>query len=195
MLVLSGVLIYNFCIKIIISMGEREMKKKLYIIGVTAALACALAGCGKKDTTADAGASVKDDVIEFVNVELPTAKADHDSAIATYNAYFADGSNQDLATYKDALQNTAIPTMEKCITTISGLETETDEVKALKDTYLQSVQKEYEAMKMVVSAIDGENADYLTQADSLISEAASLMNDYQTQLQTIANEQGIVVNQ
>ena len=48
---------------------------------------------------------------------------------------------------------------------------------------------------MVVSAIDGENADYLTQADSLISEAASLMNDYQTQLQTIANEQGIVVNQ
>lgn len=171
------------------------MKKKLYIIGVTAALACALAGCGKKDTTADAGASVKDDVIEFVNVELPTAKADHDSAIATYNAYFADGSNQDLATYKDALQNTAIPTMEKCITTISGLETETDEVKALKDTYLQSVQKEYEAMKMVVSAIDGENADYLTQADTLISEAASLMNDYQTQLQTIANEQGIVVNQ
>ena len=85
--------------------------------------------------------------------------------------------------------------MEKCITTISGLETATDEVKALKDTYLQSVQKEYEAMKMVVSAIDGENADYLTQADSLISEAASLMNDYQTQLQTIANEQGIVVNQ
>ena len=85
--------------------------------------------------------------------------------------------------------------MEKCITTISGLETATDEVKALKDTYLQSVQKEYEAMKMVVSAIDGENADYLTQADTLISEAASLMNDYQTQLQTIANEQGIVVNQ
>ena len=59
------------------------MKKRLYIIGVTAALACALAGCGKKDTTVDAGTSVKDDVIEFVNVELPTAKADHDSAIAT----------------------------------------------------------------------------------------------------------------
>ena len=44
------------------------MKKRLYIIGVTAALACALAGCGKKDTTVDAGTSVKDDVIEFVNV-------------------------------------------------------------------------------------------------------------------------------
>ena len=75
------------------------------------------------------------------------------------------------------------------------MEVATDEVKALKDSYLQSVQKEYEAMKMVVSAIDGENPDYLTQADTLISEAATLMSDYQSKLQTIADEQGIVVNQ
>ena len=85
--------------------------------------------------------------------------------------------------------------MENCITTISNIEVATDEVKALKDSYLQSVQKECEAMKMVVSAIDGENADYLTQADSLIAEAATLRSDYQTKLQAIANEQGIVVNQ
>jgi 2-hydroxy-3-keto-5-methylthiopentenyl-1-phosphate phosphatase len=93
------------------------------------------------------------------------------------------------------LQDTAIPAMENCITTISNIEVATDEVKALKDSYLQSVQKECEAMKMVVSAIDGENADYLTQADSLIAEAATLRSDYQTKLQAIANEQGIVVNQ
>lgn len=171
------------------------MKKKLYIAGLTIALACALAGCGKKESGKDAEVSVKDDVVEFVNDELPTAKADHDSAIAVYNAYFAEGSNQDLETYKASLQDNAIPTMEKCIQTISAMEVETEEVKALKDSYLQSVQKEYEAMKMVVSAIDGENPDYLTQADTLISEAATLMSDYQSKLQTIADEQGIVVNQ
>lgn len=171
------------------------MKKKVYTVMLTLAFACLLTGCGKKDKQDEAGTDVKADVIEFVNEELPTAKADHDSAIAIYNAYFAEGSNQDLEAYKSSLQDNAIPTMEKCIQTISGLEVQTDEVKALKDSYLQSVQKEYEAMKMVVSAIDGENADYLTQADSLISEAATLMSDYQTKLQTIANEQGIIVNQ
>ena len=97
--------------------------------------------------------------------------------------------------FKTSLEGTAIPTMENCITTISNIEVATDEVKALKDSYLQSVQKECEAMKMVASAIDGENADYLTQADTLIGEAATLMSDYQTKLQAIANEQGIVVNQ
>ena len=161
------------------------MKKRVYIAVVTLALASLFAGCGKK--SADAAVSVKDDVVEFVNEELPAAKADHDNAIGIYNAYFAGSSDQDLDAFKTSLQDTAIPAMENCITTISNIEVATDEVKALKDSYLQSVQK--------VSAIDGENADYLTQADSLIAEAATLRSDYQTKLQAIANEQGIVVNQ
>lgn len=169
------------------------MKKKLYMTVLAAALVISVAGCGKKEETQEA--DVKSDVIEFVNEELPAAKADHDSAIAVYNAYFAEGNEQDLATYKASLNDTAIPTMETCIQTISDIEVATDEVQALKDTYLQSIQKEYEAMKMVVSAIDGQNADYLTQADGLISEAATLMSDYQSQLQTIADAQGIAVSQ
>ena len=170
------------------------MKKKTYIAVLTLAFACTFAGCGKKEETTENTVDVKADVVEFVNEELPAAKADHDSAVATYNAYFAEGSEQSLDEFKTALQDNAIPTMENCIATINAIEVETEEARDLKNTYLQSVQKEYEAMKMVVSAIDGENADYLTQADGLISEAATLMGDYQTKLQTIAGEQGIVVN-
>ena len=64
------------------------MKKRVYIAVVTLALASLFAGCGKK--SADAAVSVKDDVVEFVNEELPAAKADHDNAIGIYNAYFTD---------------------------------------------------------------------------------------------------------
>ena len=70
------------------------MKKRVYIAVVTLALASLFAGCGKK--SADAAVSVKDDVVEFVNEELPAAKADHDNAIGIYNAYFAGSSDQDL---------------------------------------------------------------------------------------------------
>lgn len=170
------------------------MKKKTYIAALACVLVCALAGCGKKDNTEEKTADVKSDVIEFVNEELPAAKAEHDRAVATYNAYFAEGSEQDLDAFKASLQDSAIPTMESCIAAIQEIEVETEEVRELKTAYLESVQKEYEAMKMVVSAIEGQNADYLTQADSLISEAATRMQDYQTKLQAIADEQGIVVN-
>ena len=70
------------------------MKKRVYIAVVTLALASLFAGCGKK--SADAAVSVKDDVVEFVNEELPAAKADHDNAIGIYNAYFTGSSDQDL---------------------------------------------------------------------------------------------------
>lgn len=93
------------------------MKKRVYIAVVTLALASLFAGCGKK--SADAAVSVKDDVVEFVNEELPAAKADHDNAIGIYNAYFAGSSDQDLDAFKTSLQDTAIPAMENCITTIS----------------------------------------------------------------------------
>lgn len=80
------------------------MKKRVYIAVVTLALASLFAGCGKK--SADAAVSVKDDVVEFVNEELPAAKADHDNAIGIYNAYFAGSSDQDLDAFKTSLQDT-----------------------------------------------------------------------------------------
>lgn len=170
------------------------MKKRIYIAAMSVVLACTLFGCGKKDKVEEETVDVKADVVEFINEELPAAKADHDSAVTTYNAYFAEGSEQNLDDFKTSLQNDAIPKMESSIATVEAIEVATDEVKELKQIYMHSMQKEYEAMKMVVSAIDGQNAEYLTQADSLINEAATLMGDYQTKLQTIANEQGIVVN-
>ena len=96
------------------------MKKKVYMAVLTLAFAGLFAGCGKK--AEDPGVSVKDDVVEFVNVELPAAKTDHDNAIAIYNAYFADTGSQDFDTFKTSLQDTAIPEMENCITTISNIE-------------------------------------------------------------------------
>ena len=78
------------------------MKKKVYMAVLTLAFAGLFAGCGKK--AEDPGVSVKDDVVEFVNVELPAAKTDHDNAIAIYNAYFADTGSQDLDTFKTSLQ-------------------------------------------------------------------------------------------
>lgn len=172
------------------------MKKKLYVVGLAVALACCAFGCGKKaeDNQEAAVVDVKADVVTFVNEKLSAAKAYQDSAIMIYNSYFSEDNTQDLAAFRESLESTAIPAMENCVNTINGIEVATEEVSAMKAIYLQSVQKEQAALKMVVSAIDGENPEYLTQADSLITESANLMKEYQSQLDKIAAEQGIIVN-
>lgn len=171
------------------------MKKKIYLATLVLTIACAMVGCGKKEKQETTEADVKSDVVEFVNEELPGIKTSVDQAVGVYNAYFAAEEKPELAEFKSQLETDAIPVMETAIVDLNAVEVATTEVTELKSLYLQSIQKEFEAMKMVVSAIDGENADYLTQADGLIAESQELMNQYQTKLQTLAGEQGIAVTQ
>ena len=172
------------------------MKKKIYIIALMSMLLCLFAGCGKKkeeETTEDNDKALKDEVVEFVNVKLPAIESDRNNAVAIYNSYF-ETENVDLEQFSSDLQGTAIPDMQKYVDNLSAIEVTTDEVKNLKDLYLQSAQKQLDAMNKVASAINEENPDYLTEADQLIKESEDLILQYQTQLRTIAMEKDIVVN-
>lgn len=170
------------------------MKKKLYIISMMVCLICLVTGCGKKKKTDDdPSAAVKDDVVEFVNEKLPAIEGDRDNAVAIYNSYF-QSENVDLEQFSSDLQGTAIPAMETYINNLSNIEVSTDEVKELKDTYLQSAEKQLEAMNKVAASINEQNPDYLTEADALIKESENLIVQYQTQLRTIAMDTGITIN-
>ena len=168
----------------------RDMKKKIYAVIMTLALACAMVGCGKKDNNDN---KVQEDITTFVNDSLPAISEDRDNAIAVYNSYFT-GEDVDIQQYLKDLQDTAIPDMETYITNVTAIETNTDEVAGLKDLYLQSVQKECDAMKMVASAIEEDNVEFLTQADTMMGEATSFMTQYQSQLKILAIDNDITIN-
>lgn len=168
------------------------MKKKIYMLALSLAFACAVIGCGKNKAE-DPSTALKNDIVEFVNEELPAIKEERDNAINTYNAYFSS-ENMDLNAFLNDLNSTAIPGMEAYIEKLSAIEVSTEEVAALKDLYLQSSRKQYEAMRLVVSAIESENPEYLTQADTLIAESDSLLIQYESQLKILAVDNGITID-
>ena len=167
--------------------------KKFYIMLITVCMVCSLAACGKKDDDKDDYAEIKADVIEFVNEELPAIEGDRNTAVSIYNSYFTS-DNTDLEHFSSDLQNTAIPAMDTYMNNLNSIEVSTDEVKALKDLYTQSAQKQLDAMKKVAASINEQNPDYLAEADTLIAESESLLLQYQTQLRTIALDAGITIN-
>ena len=194
MLVLLALIVYNIEVMKKSSEGS-TMKKKLYIMALMVCIIGMFAGCGKKkeEDTSDPNAELKDDVIEFVNNKLPAIEGDRNNAVAIYNTYF-ESDDVNIEQFSSDLQGTAIPAMETYITNLSNIEVKTDEVKALKDLYLQSAQKQLDAMNKVAAAINEQNPDYLTEADALIDESEDLILQYQTQLRTIAMDTGITVN-
>ncbi|MBQ8914356.1 MAG: DUF3053 family protein [Lachnospiraceae bacterium] len=168
--------------------------KKIYITLITVCMICLLAACGKKEEDEkDNYAEIKADVIEFVNEELPAIEGDRNTAISIYNSYFTT-EDVKIEQFSSDLQNTAIPTMETYMNNLNNIEVSTDEVKALKDLYVQSSQKQLDAMNKVAASINEQNPDYLTEADSLIAESENLLLQYQTQLRTIALDAGITIN-
>ncbi|MBQ9608960.1 MAG: hypothetical protein IJV15_05890 [Lachnospiraceae bacterium] len=169
--------------------------KKFYIMIMTMCMVFSLAACGKskeEKEKEDSNAAVKADVIEFVNKELPAIESDRNTAVSIYNSYFTTDDVK-LEQFSSDLQNTAIPTMETYMNNLNSIEVSTDEVKALKDLYVQSAQKQLDAMNKVADSINEEEPDYLATANTLIAESESLLLQYQTQLRTLALDTGITI--
>ena len=172
------------------------MKKKICILLTGVMIACSLIACGKdksEEAKVDETNAVQEDLVEFINDELPGIAADKDSALSIYNSYFT-GSDIDNAALVADLKNNAIPSMETYITNLNAIEVETTEVQEIKQLYLMGIQKQYEAMKMVVNAIESEIPDYLVQAEALIVEAQLYMKDYETKVVEIAASNQITIN-
>lgn len=172
------------------------MKKKICIMLTGVMMACALVACGKnktEETSTDTANVVQEDLVEFINDELPGIATDKDNALTIYNSYFTGQSIDNTAFVAD-LKNNAIPSMETYISNLSAIEVETAEVEEIKQLYLMGVQKQYEAMKMVVNAIENEMPDYLVQAEALIVEAQIYMSDYEAKVVEIASANQITIN-
>ncbi|MBE5933543.1 MAG: hypothetical protein E7263_09010 [Lachnospiraceae bacterium] len=172
------------------------MKKKICIILTGLMMTCALVACGKdkkEEVAVDETKTVQEDLVEFINDELPGIATDKDNALTIYNSYF-NGTEVDNSALLTDLKSNAIPSLEKYIENLSAIEVETDEVKEVKQAYLMGVQKQYEAMKMVVNAVENEMPDYLVQAEALIVEAQTYMNDYENKVKELAASNQITIN-
>ncbi|MBQ8166139.1 MAG: hypothetical protein IJZ96_03785 [Lachnospiraceae bacterium] len=173
-----------------------NVKKRICIILTGAMMACALMACGKdkgEDVVADEGNVVQEDLVEFINEELPAIAADKNNALSIYNSYFTGIDIDNDALVAD-LKNNALPSMETYISNLSAIQVDTPEVEEIKQLYLVGIQKQYEAMKMVVNAVENQMPDYLVQAEALIVEAEIYMTDYEAKVVEVAGNNQITIN-
>ena len=172
------------------------MKKRFYIMALALAMVALIAGCGKKKDdkeTADSTAAIRDDIVEFVDVEFNDIRSDWDEAIADYNTFF-EGDMKDSKQFASDLQTTTIPKIDKFITNLDAISVESSEAEYLRSLYKIGAEKQRDAMNMVALAIEEESQEYLEQADSLIAEANGYLETYDSELTKLASEYNFTVN-
>ena len=172
------------------------MKKRFYIMALALAMVVSIAGCGKKKDdkeTADSTAAIRDDIVEFVDVEFNDIRSDWDEAIADYNTFF-EGDMKDSKQFASDLQTTTIPKIDKFITNLDAISVESSEAEYLRSLYKIGAEKQRDAMNMVALAIEEESQEYLEQADALIAEANGYLETYDSELTKLASEYNFTVN-
>lgn len=173
------------------------MKKKLYMVALTIVMVASVVGCGKKkekeDKKQDPNIAIRDDVVEFVDVEFKTIRTDWDEAIADYNSFF-EGDMEDAKQFASDLESVTIPKIDKFIHNLDAISVESSEAEYLRSLYKIGAEKQRDAMSMVASAINDESQDYLDQAEALIEEANGYLETYGDELEKLALDLDFTIN-
>lgn len=170
------------------------MKKKVYLLLLTLAMALSVAGCGKSDKGSNDEKALKDEIVKFVNEDLPGISADRDSAVSVYNQYFEEGADMDSETWLASLENQAIVDYEIYLHNLDEIVVTTPEVTNLKTLFKQSAQNQYDAMADVINAIKNGDTSLLDSAEEKIALSEDYMRQYEEALKALCSEYGITIN-
>ena len=174
------------------------MMKKLIALMLCFILVISFVGCGKKEEAStedtsvveDTGVTVEEEIVKFVNTDLPAISAEKDEAIATFNKYFNGGV--DASAWAGELESSALVGLDSFLTNIDDLSYTNAEVNNLKDLYRKSVASERDAVQNVVLAINNVDSDSLGTASQDIADANKYLQMYQDELISLCDKYNIV---
>ena len=175
------------------------MMKKLLALMLCFILVLSFAGCGKKEeaetdatttTEASTGVSVEEEIVKFVNTDLPSISSEKDNAVSTFNKYFNGGV--DASAWASELESSALVDFDTFLTNIDSLSYSNTEVNDLKDLYRKSVASERDAVQNVVLAINNVDSGLLTTASQDIADANTYLTMYQDELISLCDKYNIV---
>ncbi|EPR11733.1 hypothetical protein [Ruminiclostridium papyrosolvens] len=161
------------------------MKKvKNIMASISALLICVtvLAGCGSDP--------VQDDLINYINNQLPTIATLEEKVSSEYQAVKAD-SNADDSAFGVKLKDVIIPAAAELIAKTKATVPATEEVKKVHDKYLASVTAQSEAFAILLDAV-GKNDEKLAKtANDKLTEAERLSKEYLADLETLKKDHGV----
>ncbi len=166
------------------------MKKKLILLALVTLSLVTFAACGKKKEEAP---TLKEDFIELVQVEIPEAEKNEIAIMTTYNNYFKNGSEIDTGVLLSDLENNIIPKYEEFLKQVQTIETDFDEVKAVKDQYYTAMDYQLKALNKVKDALKEEEADYQAEAGELLKKAEEEYDKYLAAVNDIAMQNNITI--
>jgi hypothetical protein len=158
------------------------MKKIALTIATLMICAAAMVGCGSDP--------VADDLINYINNEVPVLGEMESEASAAYEAVAGENYTDD-ATMAAALSDVVIPTSDELVEAANALTPATEEVAALHEIFISAVTERNAAFKMLLTALEEGDATKVDEFNAMMENADAIVDEFGAALDILAEEHGV----
>ena len=159
------------------------MSKKIMFLSVLVFLCVVVAsGCENKQQT---------ELLDYINKEIPPIGELEKKVLDEYEAVSGDNFSNDQV-MQDALRNEIIPNSSKLIDTAETVVIVNKQLRDVHEIYIAAINKQHNAFNLVVNALDTADAEMVSKANILLSEARSGMRNFVSEINNLKMEYNVV---
>lgn len=163
----------------------------LFLIGSTFLSGCqktGAAGAGRRE-----GQAVEEELIRFVNVDLPSIQQDRDEAVACLNGYFSEDGISDTGEDIEGLQKDTVEKYDGYLKKLAGLDVVNEEVVKLKGLYYDAAVLQRDIMEDMIEALETEDAGKIDEARNNLAKYDELIGIYKASLEELCGKYHIEI--
>lgn len=133
---------------------------------------------------------VKDDLFNYVNMELPSIIPMEEEALSEYENVISKNDYTYEELY-ETLKEKIIPTYSNFVQSLEGISPTTDEVKEVHVYYIKGAKKQLEALIILKEGLEEKDENKINTVNNLIKESEEYMNTFTTMIISLANKYNI----
>lgn len=162
--------------------------KKILSITMLVIMTLSLCSCGKKEEVDP----VKDDLIQYIEIQLASIKDKEDTAVQKYNQLSASMSSMKTAEIVASLNDEVIATYTEFNSALQAVAVTTPEVTGLKETYVEGSNLQLQGLKDLAVAIENNDTAAATAANEKIAQGREKIEQHRNDLMQLATDHNLI---
>jgi hypothetical protein len=137
------------------------------------------------------GNPVQKDLLNYINVEMVKVADLESTAVKAYASVSGENYESDSIMYA-VISETVVPNYQEFYSILSAIKPATEEVANLHKEYVRAAADQLEAFKLILEAIEKQDAGIINTANEDLAEARALLKLWRTDLDSACVKHNVV---
>ncbi len=138
---------------------------------------------------------VTDDLLSYINTELPKVAKYEEAAIDAYDSVSGDNYTDDDDMY-EALIDVVLPNYRKLVNGIEAItiKLKTKQVRKLNEKYVEAANTQLNAFTLLEIMLRTQNGDRMVEYNERLDKGRRLIREWQIELNDLCEKNGVELN-